>query len=215
MRTRNKTLSDENTASIYKHIAHHLQSIKREFDEGLEESVVENFDETHMVIDMDNGHVLDFQFSKHVTCADLASARYCFTVCMRLSGGPQGKIEKPLVIFQNPSSKYPIAGIPDNIQGITYRSSPKGWMSSQLFHEYFSNEQVIAPLDGGRARKLWIDSCRVHNNTPELLEPLQSCQTDIRRFHPNCTSLVQPLDQMLIRSFKFEWRKRWARLETS
>ena len=82
-------------------------------------------------------------------------------------------------------------------------------MSSQLFHEYFSNKQVIDPLDGGRTRKLWIDSCRVHNNTPELLESLQICQTEIRRFHPNCTSLVQPLDQMLLRSFKSEWRKRW------
>ena len=140
IRTRNKSLSDEKTALIHKHIAHHLGIIKREFDEGLDESTVENFDETHMVIDMDNGHVLEFHGLKHVTYADVASARDCFTVCMRISGGPEGKIEKPSVIFQNPRSNYPITGIPDNIPGITYRSSPKGWISSQLFHEYFSNE---------------------------------------------------------------------------
>ena len=33
-----------------------------------------------MVIDMDNVRVLDFQGSKHVTYADVASARDCFTV---------------------------------------------------------------------------------------------------------------------------------------
>ena len=130
MRTGNKSLSDEKTALIHNHIAHHLGIIKREFDEGLDESTVENFDETHMVIDMGNGRVLDFQGSKHVTYADVASTRDCFTVCMRISGGPQGKIENLLVIFENPSSNYPIAEITDDVQGITYRSSPKDWMSS-------------------------------------------------------------------------------------
>ena len=79
---------------------------------------------------MDNGRVLDFQGSKHVTYAYVASSRDSFTFCTRISGGPQGKIEKPLVIFQNPTSNYPIAEIPDNVQEIIYGSSPEGCMSS-------------------------------------------------------------------------------------
>ena len=87
----------------------------REFDEGLDYSRVENFDETHMVIDMDNGRVLYFQGSKYLAYTDVARARDCFTVCMRISGGPQGKIEKTSVIFQNPINNFPIVGIPDNL----------------------------------------------------------------------------------------------------
>ena len=80
-------------ALIHKHIAHYLRIIKREFDERLDESTVEKFDETHMMIDMSNGRVMDFQGSKHVTYADVASARDCFTVCMRISGGLKERLK--------------------------------------------------------------------------------------------------------------------------
>ena len=175
------------TPSIYKHIAHLLGIFKREFDKRVDESTAENFKEIHKVIDMDKGRVLDFQCSKHVTYADVANPRDCFTVRMRILRVPQGKVEKPFVIFQNPSSNYSIAWIQDNVEGITYSPSPKNWTYSHLFHKCFSNEQVIAPVDEGSTRKLWIDSCGGYNNTPELLESLQNCRTEIRRFHPNCT----------------------------
>lgn len=45
--------------------------------------------------------------------------------------------------------------------------------------------------------------------TPELLESLLAVRTVLRRFPKNCTHLIQPLDQLILRLFKVEWRKRW------
>lgn len=208
-RTGNKTLSPERIARNKKFLSHHLGVIKRMYEDGLDPSSVENYDETHMVLDLDNGQVLDFQGKKQVSYADVSSGRDCFTVCFRISAANGGKIEKPVIIFQNPNSSYPIAGIPDNIDGVTYRSSPKGWMSQDLFANYFADPRIISHLPFDSVRKLWIDSCRVHNHTELLQSGLESCRTELIRFQPNCTSLAQPLDQLLLRCFKAEWRKRW------
>ncbi len=117
---------------------------------------------------MGNGRILDFQGAKRVSHADVAGAPDCLTVCMRISGGEHGKSENPLVIFRNPYRHYPIAGIPDDIECVSYKSSPKGWMSSRMFSDYFFNQNVLIPLSGGRMRKSWIHSCRIHNDTLEL-----------------------------------------------
>ncbi len=89
-----------------KFLAHHLGSLKEAYDNGLDESTVENVDETHLVVDMDDGRVLDCQGIKRVAHSGVASGRDRFTICMRISAGEHGKIEKSLVIFQNPNGIY-------------------------------------------------------------------------------------------------------------
>jgi hypothetical protein len=37
------------------------------------------------------------------------------------------------MIFQNPKSKYPICGIPDNILDVLYHSTTSGFMTSEVF----------------------------------------------------------------------------------
>ena len=103
---------------------------------------------------MDNGRVLGFQGSHRVTCLDVTSGRDCFTVRMRISGSQNARIEKPLVIFQNPNGNHPISGIPDNVDGITYCSSLKGWMTAHIFVNYFSDPKIIQPLDNNRVRTI-------------------------------------------------------------
>ena len=90
-----------------------------------------------MVLDMDEFRVREFFGRKRVTYSDVSSGRVCFTVCFRVSGHGEGRIEKLLVIFQNPSSSYQVNGIPDDIEGITSRSSPKVYINIQLFCDYF------------------------------------------------------------------------------
>ena len=94
---------------------HYLGIPKRSYDEGLDPFTVGNLDETHMVMDMDNNHVLDIQRTQNITYADVSSGKDCFTVCFRITGAEGGKIEAPLVIFQNPKSSYPVAGTPDDL----------------------------------------------------------------------------------------------------
>lgn len=135
----NKMLSPEQVSRNNKFMAYHLGVINPMYEDGLDPMTVENFDATHMVIDMDNGRVSEFQAKRHVSYAEVVSCRNCFTVCFRIPNLDGGKIEKPIVILKNPNSNYPIAGIPDDLEGITYRSSTKGWMYQQLFAEYFGN----------------------------------------------------------------------------
>eukprot|EP00171_Calliarthron_tuberculosum_P001684 IDg1684t1 len=126
IRTGNKSLSPAETAKNNKYVAYHLEVLKRAYDDGLDLRTVENYDETHMILDLDNGRVLDFKGKKRVAYLDVSSGRDGFTGFMRLSGGQASKIERPLVIFRNPNSSYPILGIPDNLDSVMYRSSPNG-----------------------------------------------------------------------------------------
>ena len=150
-------MSSQRVLKNNKFLAYRLGVLKRSYDRGMNSSTVENYDETHVMIDMDNGQVLNFKGTKKITYAEVASGRDCFTVCFRISGAGGGKIEKPVVIFQNPNSNYPIIGVPDNIEGIAYRTSPKGYLTQQLFAQYFSDSNIISSLSGNRARKLWFD----------------------------------------------------------
>lgn len=209
-RTGNLTLSPEATLQLHKEIAYHLGCMKRDYDDCvINECDIENYDETSMCLDMTGGFALEVAGKKRINWSTLSSGRESFSIAMRISGGPKAKIETPFVVFQNVNSSYPINGIPDNTEGVTYRSNPRGYMNQNLFAAYFRNTRIIQPLPDNRIRKIWIDSPRVHNETPNLLQSLQPIRTELKRFMSNATTLSQPLDQYLLRIFKAEWRKRW------
>ena len=118
---------------------------------------------------MDNDSVLDFQSSKRVTYLDVASRRDCFIVYMRILKWWGCTFEKTFAIFQNSNGNYSISGIPDNIDGMTYRSYPKGRMTSRMFVNYFSDPNNIQPPDNNKTQTVWIDSFRAHKESPKLL----------------------------------------------
>ena len=188
-----------------------LGNIKRDYDNDMQEKDVENLHEIHLVVDMDNGKVLDFQGSKRVTYAEISSAGQGFTAVIRISGDNGDKIETPMVIFQNADRLYPISTKPDNLDRVCYRSSPKWWMNQNLFVEYFKETRTIKELPEGHTRKLYIDSYAVRNDTPALLEALANINTEFIRFPSNCTHLIQPLGQIILRILKAEIRNRWEK----
>lgn len=208
-KTGNLTLDPAATKQLHREVSYHLGCMKRAFEEGLDESDVENYDETNIQMDMVSKSVLDFVGTKRVRYGELSNGRQSFTVCMRISGGPNGKIETPFVIFQNNLSSYPILGVPDNIDGVKYRSNPKGYMNQQLFTHYFGNPRVITALPNNRTRQIWIDKCTIHNENPALVHACELIKTILNRFTSNATTLIQPLDQYLLRIFKEEWKKKW------
>lgn len=208
-RSSSKSLSPEAMQQIHRHVAHQLGELKREYENGLDQSTVENYDETHLVIDMETGRVLDFEGARRPTYLEVSSGGQGFTVAFRLSGGLNAKIEPAFVVFKNGRRNYPIGGVPDDVQGVAYRSNPTGWVDGSMFIRYFTIERIICSLSGGRTRRLYVDSCRSHNETAALNTALEGVDTELRRFHPNCTHLIQPLDQLILRAFKEEWRKLW------
>ncbi len=69
VRTVNKTLISEKTAERNKYIAYQLGWFKRSFKDRLDKTNVENYNETHMILDMDNGRRLTFPVQReyHIT----------------------------------------------------------------------------------------------------------------------------------------------------
>ena len=50
-----------------------------------------------------------------------------------IRGGPDARIEVPMMMFQNANSSYPINGLLDDVPGVTYRSGPKDGCTDGFF----------------------------------------------------------------------------------
>ena len=130
---------------------------------------------------------------------------------MRISIGTDSKIENAFVIFQNKETSYPIIGVSDNIECIRYRSNPAGWMNSSMSATYVQDNHVIAPLPEGKIRRLYVDSCRVHNLRDQIFYSLQDLDSELHNFITNYTAVVQPLDQHIFHEFKWTWTEKCDR----
>ena len=83
---------------------------------------------------------------------------------------------------------------------VTYEANKKAWMTAALFEKWLLN------LDkelGRKKRKilLFIDNCTAHNNLPSLT------WIKIEYFPANMTSVVQPMDQGVIKNLKHFYRR--------
>ena len=97
------------------------------------ENLMENIDETHFSINMDNGKTLGFCGDTIVKYADVVAGGEAMTIVVRNSGGRSINIEAPMLIFTNLNSNYPIRTLHDNIPGVCHQTSPKGWINQSLF----------------------------------------------------------------------------------
>jgi hypothetical protein len=131
--TGNLMVCAERMEHIEKEIAYHLGVVAREFQSGaLDENLVENAVETHFVINMDNGKTVGFHGDNDAKYADVISGGMGMTMLVRLTGGPGAIICAPFMIFQNASGSYPIRGVPDNVPGVSYSASEKGFMTQKV-----------------------------------------------------------------------------------
>lgn len=80
-----------------------------------------------------------------------------------------------------------------------YRSSRKAWMTTGIFNEWLVKFDEEMKRNKRRILLL-IDNCSPHNETPKL-----EC-IRIEYFPPNCTSILQPLDQCVIKVVKGKYR---------
>lgn len=191
-------------------VAAHLGNISGLFAANkLEENDVENADETHFVINVDNGRTLGFCGSSEVKYADVVSGGDGFTMLVRLSGGRDSRIEYPFIVFRNKDRNYPIRGVPDTVDGVAYRTGPKGWIDTTVMPQWLSEIRVIRALPQGRKRILFLDNCSGHTSTPALTEACSRINTEIRYFPPNATHLIQPCDSFVIQKIKRQWTTEW------
>ena len=166
-----------------------------------------NADETHFIINVDNGKTLGFVGSGEVKYANVVSGGESFTMMVRLSGGRDACIEPPFLVFTNKKRSYPIRGTPDDVAGVAYRTGPKGWMDTQVLSQWLSEERVIKPLDNGRRRILFVDNCSGHNETEAMRSSACSIRIETRYFAPNETHLIQTCDRFVIQNNKRSGRR--------
>ena len=85
---------------------------------------MENLDENHFVVHLDNGKTLGFRGDTTVKYADVVSRGESMTL-VRISGGRRSTIEALMINLKNEYRCYTIRGLIDNVLGVTYRSDPK------------------------------------------------------------------------------------------
>ncbi|KAE9037731.1 hypothetical protein PR003_g6548 [Phytophthora rubi] len=97
-----KQASEEKQMDISRAVARYLGSLKRQFQGGLLDPEHQcNMDESHFVIDLDDGKTLDFVGTQSVKNHSIVSDRECITMCVLLNGGSNARILCPMLIFKN------------------------------------------------------------------------------------------------------------------
>jgi hypothetical protein len=116
--------------------AYRLGVLQRGFQSGVfDENLIENLDETHFTVNMDNGRTLGFRGVSVVKYADVVAGRNAMTMVIRISGGRRSMVEALMLIFTNGNNNYPIRGLEDTIPEVCYRTAQRaGWI-----RHYFLN----------------------------------------------------------------------------
>ncbi|POM74274.1 Hypothetical protein PHPALM_8797 [Phytophthora palmivora] len=188
-------------------VAFQLGALRRGFKDGsLDEDVVENIDETHFVVDFDNGKTLGFSGEKQIMYADVVSGGQGMTMVVRLSGGASSQIPPPMIIFMNAEGK-PIRGVKENVPGVCYGTSKKGWMT--LYREYLNEKNGNKGRPRGRKKTVFLDNCSGHLEADECREELDAINSDLKFSPPNATDLCQPADSFVIAKIKDAWNMKW------
>ena len=71
-------------------------------------NLIENIDETHFVINMDNGKTLGFRGDQVVKYGDVVSSGKAMTMVIRIIGGVHAQIMPSMRIFTNALRSYSI-----------------------------------------------------------------------------------------------------------
>ena len=120
--------SPQKEARIEMSVAYHMSDLHRGFKSGeLREELICKMDETHFVINFENGRSLGLCGYENVKYADVVSGGEGMTIIVHLRVNASSRIGTPKLIFKNAKRSYPIQGLPDTMSGVAYQTGPKNW----------------------------------------------------------------------------------------
>ena len=129
-------------------------------------------------------------------------ARFTVVGCANMAGTDKlplwviGKFEKPRAL----------KGVNRDSLGCIYEHSPKAWMTGNLFIKWLEwFDKHIEVTRPGRKVILLLDNASTHT----VGHGLELKAVTLRFLPPNTTSVLQPLDQGIIRSLKAHYRKNY------
>eukprot|EP00644_Phytophthora_capsici_P015214 jgi/Phyca11/40919/gw1.98.86.1 len=69
-----------------------------------------------------------------------------------------------MLIFKNMKANYPIQGLPDSVNGVTYRTSPSAFINNQLMLQWLQEVRCWGPAGPfAQERVLWMDNASGHS----------------------------------------------------
>jgi hypothetical protein len=166
----------------------------------LDENFVENRDEAHFAMNIDNGKPLAVINETSIKYADVVSGGMGMTMFVRLSGGARSQLQPAFMVFQSTGS-YPIRGVDDYVPGVAYRVGKRGWMDRRVLAEYFGESRAIRPLPAAEQRLPFLHNCSS--------SALRKIRTSIRFLPPNSTHLTKPCESLVTKKIKEKWSRRW------
>lgn len=199
-------LTEAGNALMEKRVAYHLGGLKRSYDaKRWTNETMRNFDETHLLQAMERQKMLAEKGTTCVKALEVVSGSKGFSGVLVLGE----EILPSMVIFQNDLRSYPIRGIADDIDGITYRSAPKGFMDQRVMADFLRSNKIW-----GTNRKkihLWCDNYGSHEKQVNLA---RSVNIELHFLPRNSTHLTQPADSFVIKAVKADFMKRWELYKT-
>ena len=141
------TCSPKKELQIEMETAYHLGILQRGFASGeFDENLMENLDETHFIVNLDNGHTLGFRGDTTMKYVEVVSGGESMTIVVRISGGRRATIEAPMIIFSNENKSYPIRSLIDDIPGFSTEQGSKGGWIKWFFLNTFWSLVHIKPI---------------------------------------------------------------------
>ena len=121
-------------------------------------------------------------------------------VTLLLGGSTLGEKLSPLVIGKYRSPRC-LRGLDVKALPCTYKNSLNAWMTSEIFQHWLSevNQKMV---EQHRKILIIVDNATCHRTTREF------SNIKLVFLPPNCTSVLQPMDQGVIWSFKCLFRKK-------
>lgn len=132
----------------------------------------------------------------------ISKERITFMPCANASGS-----HKLRLLVVGKSAKPRAFG--NSLIPVSYRGQKKGWITKDLFREWFHTEFVPAVRKKLRELNLPPKALLLLDNAPGHPVDLKSDDNQICVMYlpPNCTPLIQPMDQHVIQAIKLFYRK--------
>ncbi|XP_062710749.1 tigger transposable element-derived protein 1-like [Aedes albopictus] len=158
-----------------------------------------------------NSYVSDY--TKKMPGAKADKKGFSILFCSNAAGS---LMTKPLVI-NNVAKPRAIKDVIHSNLPVHYRSNKKGWMTQDIFNDWVENCFAPELESFCRSRNIGFKALLLLDNAPSHPTTFDHPNVKLLYLPPNTTSLIQPLDQGIIRNFKLLYIKKSYRhiLQTS
>lgn len=98
---------------------------------------------------------------------------------------------------------------------VLYSAQKSAWMDSSTFHEWFHMNFVpfvrekLSSLGLEQKAVLLLDNCSAHPDASQLIS--DDGKIEAKFLPPNVTSIIQPMDQGVLKALKWNYKKKLIR----